>query len=143
MTQSRSSVRGQVPLSPLEHEVMTIVWDLGSATAAQALERLGKPLTNATVRTLLRRLEAKGYVRHTVTGRSFVYAPKMAETQVATGAVRRLVQRFFGGSASRLVAGLLDEGLIAPDEVRALSRRLERTATRKKPVKAGTGAGER
>ena len=50
----------------------------------------------------------------------------VAETQAATGAVRRIVQRFFGGSTSKLLAGLVDEGLIDPAEVRKLSRRLGR-----------------
>jgi BlaI family penicillinase repressor len=111
-------------LSPLEHAVMTVVWTRGSVTAADVLAALDRPLTNATVRTLLRRLEAKGYVRHTVRGRVFVYAPRVGEAQAGAGAIRRIVQRFFGGSASRLVAGLVDEGLISPEEVRALSKRL-------------------
>ena len=114
------------PLSVLEHAVMTVVWRLGSATATQVLDALDRPLTNATVRTLLRRLEAKGYVRHAVEGRTFIYSPRVAETQAATGAVRRIVQRFFGGSTSKLLAGLVDEGLIDPAEVRKLSRRLGR-----------------
>ena len=124
--------RAAAPLSPLEHQVMTIVWARRAVTAAEVLDGLDKPLTNATVRTLLRRLEAKGYVRHAVHGRAFVYEPAVAETQAATGAVRRLMQRFFGGSAAKLVAGLVDEGLIAPEEVRALSRRLERPRDRKR-----------
>ena len=114
------------PLSALEHAVMTILWRRGSATAVEVLEDLDRPLTNATVRTLLRRLEAKGYARHRVEGRTFMYSPKVAETQAATGAVRRIVQRFFGGSTSKLLAGLVDEGLIDPEEVRRLSRRLKR-----------------
>jgi predicted transcriptional regulator len=121
-----------VPLSPLEHEVMAIVWRRGDVTASQVVEDLRKPLTNATVRTLLRRLEAKGYLRHTSRGRVFVYQPVVAEAQAATGALRRIVQRFFGGSASKLVAGLVDEGLLAPADVRALSRRLEQSPPRKR-----------
>jgi predicted transcriptional regulator len=121
-----------VPLSPLEHEVMAIVWRRGEVTASQVVEDLRKPLTNATVRTLLRRLEAKGYLRHTSRGRVFVYQPVVAEAQAATGALRRIVQRFFGGSASKLVAGLVDEGLLAPADVRALSRRLEQSPPRKR-----------
>lgn len=104
---------------------MTIVWARGSVTAAAVTDALDRPLTNATVRTLLRRLEAKGYVRHVVEGRVFVYSPRVAEAQAGAGAVRRIVQRFFGGSASRLVSGLVDEGLITPEEVRALSKRLD------------------
>ena len=121
-----------VPLSPLEHEVMAIVWRRGEVTAADVVGDLPRALTNATVRTLLRRLESKGYLRHTARGRAFVYEPVVAQAQAATGALRRIVQRFFGGSASRLVAGLVDEGLIAPDEVRALSRRLAKTPAAKR-----------
>ena len=116
--------RTAAALSPLEHDVMAIVWARGAVTAADVLDALDKPLTNATVRTLLRRLETKGYVRHTVDGRVFVYAPRVGEAQAGAGAVRRIVQRFFGGSASKLVAGLVDEGLITPHEVRELSKRL-------------------
>jgi predicted transcriptional regulator len=121
------------PLSPLEHAVMEVLWRRESATAVQVLEDLRRPLTNATVRTLLRRLEAKGYVRHRVDGRVFVFSPTIAEAQAATGAVRRIVQRFFGGSTSRLLAGLVDEGLIDADEVRRLSRKL---STRKRGMTA-------
>lgn len=109
---------------------MTIVWARGSVTAADVTGALDRPLTNATVRTLLRRLEAKGYLRHVVEGRVFVYSPRVAEAQAGTGAVRRIVQRFFGGSASKLVSGLVDEGLITPEEVRALSKRLRSRRTR-------------
>ena len=104
---------------------MAVVWARGSTTAADVLAALDKPLTNATVRTLLRRLEAKGFVRHTVDGRVFIYEPTVGEQQAGTGAIRRIVQRFFGGSASKLVAGLVDEGLISADEVRELSRQFE------------------
>ena len=123
--------RPLAPLSPLEHEVMAVVWRRGTVTAVQVLEDLQKPLTNATVRTLLRRLEAKGYLRHTMEGRAFVYSPRVARTAAASGAVRRIVQRFFGGSTSKLLAGLIDEGLIDPDEVRQLSKRLERSRERR------------
>jgi predicted transcriptional regulator len=113
-------------LSPLEHEVMAIVWRDGTATAEEVGAALSKPLTNPTVRTLLRRLEAKGYLRHTVRGRTFVYVPKVGETQAAGGILRGVVQRFFGGSSSKLLLGLVDEGLIAPEDVADLSRRLKR-----------------
>ena len=123
-------MRARDPLSPLEHEVMTLVWQRGEVTAEDVLGALTRPLKNATVRTLLRRLESKGYVGHTVRGRAFVYRPRVAETRVATGAIRRVVQRFFGGSASRLLVGMVDEGLIDRDELQALSRRLAHRATR-------------
>jgi BlaI family penicillinase repressor len=123
-------MRPRDPLSPLEHELMALVWQRGEVTADEVVATLKRPLKNATVRTLLRRLEAKGYVGHTVRGRAFVYHPRVAETRVATGALRRVVQRFFGGSASRLLVGLVDEGLIDRDELKAVSRRLARRGGR-------------
>lgn len=105
---------------------MRVVWRRGRATAAEIVAALPRPLKNATVRTLLRRLESKGYLRHSAEGRAFVYAARIAESRAATGAVRRVVQRFFGGSASRLLVGLVDEGLIDAKELKALSRRLAR-----------------
>src|SRR5262245_35372186 len=110
------------PLSPLEHQVMGHVWRRGHVTAEELLKALDRPLKNATVRTLLRRLEAKGYVTHTVEGRAFVYAARVERADAAAGAARRVVQRFFGGSASRLVGALVDEGLIDPEDLKMLAR---------------------
>jgi len=106
--------------------MMTHVWRRGRVTAEELLRALDRPLKNATVRTVLRRLEAKGYVRHTVEGRAFVYEARVERARAATSAIRRVLQRFFGGSPSRLLVGLVDEGLINPEELRALSRELAR-----------------
>lgn len=114
------------PLSALEQQVMALVWKRGEVKAEDVLAGLKRPLANATVRTLLRRLEAKGYVRHEVEGRAFVYRPAVAETQAAARALRAVARSFFGGSASSLMAGMVEEGLVSADEVRELSRRLGR-----------------
>ena len=113
-------------VSALEDEVMRIVWKRGTATAAEVLDELSRPLSNASVRTILRRLEHKGYLRHKEEGRAFVYMPRVAQDDVAIGAVRTLVQRFFGGSATSLVMRLLDDGLVDKREVARLSRRVKR-----------------
>jgi predicted transcriptional regulator len=113
-------------LSPLEQKVMAALWSAKTATAADLQHTLGGDLTNATVRTLLRRLEAKGYVRHSTRGRVFVYAPIVDATGAGTVAVRGVLRRFFGGSASRMIAGLMDDGVIRPAEVQQLLRRLKR-----------------
>jgi predicted transcriptional regulator len=120
------------PLSPLEHDVMAIVWQRGEATAEDVVAALAQPLKNATVRTLLRRLEAKGFVRHTVRGRAYVYKPRMGETRAAAGALKRVLQRFFGGSPSKLLVGLIDEGIVDPEELRAVSRAIAKRAGREK-----------
>lgn len=111
-------------LSPLEHEVMTLIWDRGASTAEAIAGALRRPLKNATVRTLLRRMEAKGYVRHRVEGRAFVYEARVRPGQAASGAVKRIIDRFCGGSAARLLIGLVDEGIIDRRELRELEKRL-------------------
>lgn len=113
-------------LSALEQQVMALVWKKGEVRAEDVQTGLKRPLANATVRTLLRRLEAKGYVRHEVDGRAFVYTPAVAETQAAARALRGIARTFFGGSAASLMAGMVEEGLVSPDEVRDLSKRLTR-----------------
>jgi BlaI family transcriptional regulator, penicillinase repressor len=116
-------------LSPLEHDVMTVVWDRGPSTAETIGGALRRPLKNATVRTLLRRMEAKGYIRHRSEGRTFVYEGRVRPGQAASGAVRRIIDRFCGGSAATLLLGLVDEGVIDRRELRELEKRL---AERKK-----------
>jgi BlaI family penicillinase repressor len=119
-------MRQRTVLSPLEQKVMGLLWKSGRATAADVQQAMGGGLTNATVRTLLRRLESKGYVRHSVQGRVFHYAPTVDEGGAAGVAVGGVLRRFFGGSAARLVAGLMDDGLIKPAEVQRLLRRVKR-----------------
>jgi predicted transcriptional regulator len=119
-------------LSPLEHQVMTVIWQLGPSTAEAIGGALRRRLKNATVRTLLRRMEAKGYLRHRVEGRTFVYEGRIAPGQAASGAVRRIIDRFCGGSAATLLLGLVEEGVIDRRELRELEQRLARR-TRGKP----------
>lgn len=120
------------PLSALEQQVMTLVWKRGEVTAADLQSGLRRPLANATVRTLLRRLEAKGYVTHEITGRTFVYRPLVGETKAAAQAVRGIARKFFGGSAASLVAGMVEEGLVTADEVRELAKRARRLKSARK-----------
>ena len=112
-------------LSPLEHDVMTVIWRRGPSTAEDIAGALRRRLKNATVRTLLRRMEAKGYLRHAKRGRAFVYEGCLGPDQAASGAVRRIIDRFCGGSAATLLVGLLDHGVIDRRELRALEKRLD------------------
>ena len=77
-------------LSPLENKVMQIVWDRGNATAEDVRLALSQSqvIKDSTVRTILSRLEEKGFFKHTVDGRTYVYWPKVESRSVATDAVR-------------------------------------------------------
>ena len=83
-------------LSVLEHAVMQLVWERQRLTADEVRSALGKAqeLKDSTVRTILRRLEVKGYVEHDVDGRTYVYRPRIEPQSVATQQVRSIVDRF-------------------------------------------------
>ena len=62
-------------LGELERGILSIIWRLGSVTAEQVREELDRPLKDSTVRTVLRRLEEKGYLSHSLENRTFLYRP--------------------------------------------------------------------
>lgn len=113
-------------LGRAEQAVMDLVWSRSEITAEAVREALGEtwPMKESTVRTVLRRLEAKGYVSHAVDGRTFVYRPVHAPVSVATRAVRQLIDRFCGGSAEALVVGMVDDEVLDPRELERIARRI-------------------
>jgi predicted transcriptional regulator len=129
------------PLSPLESDIMRVVWSRQRSTADDvrlALQET-RDLKDSTIRTLLRRLEAKGYVEHDIEGRTYVYRPRIEEQHVATQQVRGIIDRFCSGSVENLLVGLVDDKLIDPATLRDLADRIveaerqqKRDAKRKK-----------
>ena len=105
---------------------MDCVWARGEATAETCREALAAtwPMKESTIRTVLRRLEAKGYVTHTVDGRTYIYRPVQAPVRVATRALRQLIDRFCGGSAEALVMGMVDDRVLDAGELERISRRI-------------------
>ena len=66
-------------MSPLEDTVMRVIWAKETCTADEVRQALlrRQPMKDSTVRTILRRLEAKGYVSHEIDGRTYVYRPRL------------------------------------------------------------------
>ena len=95
-------------LAPAEREVALLVYQLGGCTAKEVQERLGKRVTNATVRTMLRRLMKKGIVTRRSAGqyKTFLYAPAITTEYVRQSAILHLAQQHFAGSLPRLAATL-------------------------------------
>jgi len=112
-------------LGDLEREVMQLVWAHGPVTAEAVRERLSRPLKESTVRTVLRRLEDKGYTTHTVDGRTYVYQAAEPRGQVAAKAVRRIVDWFCNGSVEEVLVGMVDNAML---DQRQLSRLAEQVA---------------
>jgi predicted transcriptional regulator len=94
-------------------------------------------LKDSTVRTLLRRLEDKGYVEHDVEGRTYVYRPRVEPQNVASQQVRGIIDRFCRGSVENLLVGMVDDNLITPDKLRELADRIAEAEAAEKRTPKG------
>ena len=128
----RNTKSATVSPSGLEQLVLNFLSANGPSSAEQVREALMKrhPMKESTARTILRRLEDKGYASHTEQGRTYVYSAVQPE-KVAMRTIRQIIERFWGGSARALVAGMVDHEVIDPPELRELSKKLERQRKRK------------
>lgn len=114
------------PLGDLEHELLTILWAQGEMTAFAVRKHVARKLKDPTIRTVLRRLEEKGYVTHSVVSGTFIYRAKESAETTAASAVQGIVERFCDGSIERVLLGLVDAGLIDPDQLAVIAGKLKR-----------------
>src|SRR5262245_2406644 len=121
-----------VDLGDREREIMHLVWAHAPLTAEDVRKRLATPLRESTIRTVLSRLEEKGFVKHTVDGRTFVYSPVEERGRVAAKAVKRIVDWFCNGSMEEVVVGLVDSKMLDPKQLAALTKKLEAAQKRRK-----------
>lgn len=113
-----------VELGELERGILLIVWRKGSITAEEVREELERPLKDSTVRTVLRRLEEKGYLAHSVENRTFVYRPAETQQRVAGRAAQRIADWFCGGSVEALLVGMVDSQVLDRAELQRLAQRI-------------------
>ncbi|HEY2469662.1 MAG TPA: BlaI/MecI/CopY family transcriptional regulator [Terracidiphilus sp.] len=111
-------------LGELEREILSIIWRCGSITAERVREELDRPLKDSTVRTVLRRLEEKGYLAHIVEDRTFIYRPAQSRQRVAGRAVKRIVDWFCDGSVEALLVGMVDSKVLDRGELQRLAARI-------------------
>jgi predicted transcriptional regulator len=97
-------------------------------------------MKDSTIRTVLRRLEEKGYVRHEVEGRTFIYKAVDRRQNVAARAVKNIIDRFCGGSAEELVLGMVDNEVLDHRQLERLARKI---AERSAAGQVGAGRKER
>ncbi len=100
---------------------MQLIWANGSLTAEFVRERLARRLKESTVRTVLRRLEEKGYVNHAVEGRTYVYQATHPRGKVAAKAVQRIVDLFCNGSVEEVLVGMVDSAILDQRQLRTLA----------------------
>ena len=117
-----------VHLSRRERQIMDIVYRLGHASAADVLENMPDPPGYSAVRTMLRLLEEKGYLRHDQDGPRYVYLPTLSRDKARQSALKQLVQTFFDNSTEQTVAALLDmsKSKMSGEELERLSELIEK-----------------
>ncbi|MBI2406915.1 MAG: BlaI/MecI/CopY family transcriptional regulator [Gemmatimonadetes bacterium] len=120
----------QQSLGERELDVMSVLWRGTPSTVAEVREALAVPLAYNTVLTILRNLEAKGFVRHTAEGRTFRYSAAVSEQAVRGSAVKRLVRKFFGGSTLGAMAHLVENEKLSESEIRYLQELIDDHAAR-------------
>jgi len=109
-------------MSPAETEVLRLVWQTREATVQQVYEALParRKVTYVTIATLLRRLEEKGYLKHRLRGKAFVYAPAAKKEDVIRRTIGDLVERLFGGNPVPLMQHLALHSGITDEEIERL-----------------------
>ncbi len=112
--------RSSEVLTEREAEIMEILWELGEATSEQIRGRLAGEPHDSSVRTILRVLDTKGYVRLNRRSRPIVYRPRVPKVRVQQKAAKALLQRFFGGSAEALVLRLIEDEKLTPEQLNEL-----------------------
>ncbi|SRR6266571_4375020 len=119
-------------LTPLELEIMSILWEAGPANVHTVQERLDRELAYTTVQTMLNILHRKGRVKRTLKDRAYVYKAAVTRTQFISRHLGDLVDRLFGGSAENLVMSLVEAKHLTPEKLARLNKLLEEQEEKKK-----------
>jgi BlaI family transcriptional regulator, penicillinase repressor len=116
------------PLTELQQAIVDLLWTSGPATAEQIREGIAPAhrLKDSSVRTLLRRLEERGYISHREEGKAFVYEATSAPQQVAAHSIRQLIDRFWSGSVEQFLTGMVDEKILTPAEIARLAKKVSK-----------------
>lgn len=121
-------IPAEASLTRRERQIMDILFAAGRATGPEIQQQLPDSPSYSTVRTLLRVLERKGYVRHGEEGLRYVYMPVLAREAARRSALQRVLQTFFDGSAQQVVAALLDPKVtrISASELNEMTELIEK-----------------
>ena len=113
-----------------ELDVMSILWELGSATVAEVRERLSDSLAYTSVLSALQTLEEKGYVRHEAEGRAYRYHPLVAPAEAGSSAIARVLEKIFHGSAESMLAQMVEDRRLTRAELERMRALLEKRMRR-------------
>ena len=115
-------------LTELQQAIVDFIWASGPSTAERVREGLapGRKLKDSTIRTLLRRLEERGFLSHRVEGKVFVYETAVRPRSLAARSVQQIIERFWSGSAEQFLAGMVDEKVLTAAQIRRLAEKVKK-----------------
>jgi predicted transcriptional regulator len=111
---------------------MEVLWDNGPSTVTEVQAEISDELAYTTVLTMLRKLEAKGYLGHTGEGRAHRYHPLIEREAAQEGALMALVARLFKGSSDALLMHLVSRKKLSARQVQRIEEQLHRTSRKEK-----------
>ena len=123
-------------LTPLELEIMNVLWQIGAANVQAVQQHLERELAYTTVQTMLNILHRKGKVKRTLKDRAYFYKPAISRRQVVSQTVTDVVDRLFGGSAESLVMSLVETKHLTPETLARLNKILEENSVEKEAPKS-------
>ena len=123
----------RISLAEREAQLMDVLWDHGASTVTEVQSRLGDELAYTTVLTMLRKLEAKGYVGHEEEGRAHRYHALIERTAAQEGALKTLVSRLFKGSSDALLLHLVSRENLSAKQDRRIEEQLRKASRKEKP----------
>ena len=130
----------QNSLTPLELQIMQILWAEGPCTAAEVVPQLDGNLAYNTVGTMLQVLLRKGRVKRTAEGRAFRYRAAVSRERAAGSAISDLVKRMFGGSAEAMLLAMVDTGHVGAEDLHRARKALQAAEASKQDAIRGRAA---
>ena|SRR5438105_14041685 len=113
------------PLTPLELQIMNILWDRGPSNVQEVQAALAAPLAYTTVQTMLNVLHRKGRVRRALHGRAYEYEATLSREKATGNAVRDVIDRVFDGSVEALLMTLVRIGQLDAKKLAKLTELVE------------------
>src|SRR6266481_8257880 len=119
-------------LTPLELEIMHVLWETGAANVQTVQQQLKRELAYTTVQTMLNILHRKGKVKRTLKDRAYLYKPVVSRSQVVGQHMSDIVDRLFGGSAESLVMSLVETKHLTPKKLARLQKLIKEQEEKEK-----------
>jgi len=123
--------------SDFELQVLGVLWENGPLAARQVMDKLpdNKPRAYTSVLSVMQVMEKKGFLTHTMEGKTNIYRPSVAKGRVLGGMMRRMVDLVFGGKSTAVLQALLEEKAVSAEELTEMKRLIENAGSPSRSAK--------